>query len=239
MTASLLTILGGDKNDIIIGSDGDDRIDGGIWHDTIDGGKGDDTLVASAGSDDMSGGKGNDTVELRGNLGADDTLDGGANFDTLRNVDNTSAIRLHGINDGVYVSNFEQIVGKNNIGGTTNKIEGVGQSNTFNFTNIVFDKIKFVSTLNGDDTVTTSTKGNNGILYDGGNGSGDTIVVAFTASQFAALSAQEKQDLFDYLDAPTARSSTRPGSTSRRRTSRAVRSRSTGSCWMPSAFWPT
>src|SRR5438105_11594212 len=64
-------IDGTPKNDVIIGSDGDD---------TINGKGGDDVICGEGGNDSISGGPGNDT--LRGN-GGDDDVDGGPGNDVV------------------------------------------------------------------------------------------------------------------------------------------------------------
>src|SRR2546423_9041175 len=65
-------IDGTGKDDVIIGSDGDD---------TINGKGGDDVICGKLGNDSISGGPGNDTI--RGD-GGDDDLDGGPGHDAVR-----------------------------------------------------------------------------------------------------------------------------------------------------------
>ena len=68
-----LEFSGSGADDTIIGSDRDDRIDGERGADTIRAGNGDDVVVIGSTSD----------------IGAGETVDGGAGFDTLRTVFNT------------------------------------------------------------------------------------------------------------------------------------------------------
>lgn len=84
-----LTILGGDSNETIYGSNfgdtikgggGDDIIYGGTGNDTIYGGDGNDILVGGAGNDILYGGAGNDTIN--GGDG-DDLIFGGAGNDIM------------------------------------------------------------------------------------------------------------------------------------------------------------
>jgi Ca2+-binding RTX toxin-like protein len=93
--SNLENVIGGDGNDIIIGSSGagsnitadnlldgalgDDSIDGGTGNDTLIGGGGNDTLIGGAGNDSLNGGVGNDT--LSDGVGAN-TLSGGDGNDT-------------------------------------------------------------------------------------------------------------------------------------------------------------
>ena len=106
------TILGGDgdellvgtlEEDFLIGAGGNDELHGGNKEDGLHGGAGDDELYAGAGDDNVIGGDGNDWLDggsgvdnLQGGAG-DDTIvydaeddfsnvDGGAGIDTLRVV---------------------------------------------------------------------------------------------------------------------------------------------------------
>jgi Ca2+-binding RTX toxin-like protein len=100
-------IDGTGKNDVIIGSDGDDTINGKggddvicgkLGNDSISGGPGDDTIRGDGGDDDLDGGPGNDVVSgdtrndtVAGGTGKDvlvggdddeiDKIDGGSGFD--------------------------------------------------------------------------------------------------------------------------------------------------------------
>jgi Ca2+-binding RTX toxin-like protein len=62
------------QDDILVGTDGNDRIGGDAGHDLVIGGGGDDTLSGDDGNDKLYGGKGNDT--LWGGKG-NDVLSGG------------------------------------------------------------------------------------------------------------------------------------------------------------------
>jgi Ca2+-binding RTX toxin-like protein len=69
LTANLFqfSILGGDGNDAITGSNGDDTVDGGVGDDILSGEDGDDTLAGGDGFDIIIGGAGDDTF-LNGEL---------------------------------------------------------------------------------------------------------------------------------------------------------------------------
>lgn len=108
-SASVITIAGGDGNDIVIGSSAADSIDGGPGADNLSGGDGNDTLTAGAasetdadtldggngndslngggGNDSMAGGEGNDVLDGNDSIAAldgNDSIDGGAGNDTIR-----------------------------------------------------------------------------------------------------------------------------------------------------------
>jgi len=73
-----LTGLGG--NDVLNGGNGNDVLNGGAGNDALDGGNGSDIMTAGAGNDSLSGGNDNDVMDG----GADnDTLSGGNGNDTM------------------------------------------------------------------------------------------------------------------------------------------------------------
>ena len=84
-----LLLDGGDGNDTVRGTLGDDTITGGIGNDNLKGSNGNDTISADDGDDFVDGEAGNDSIDggngadlLRGGVG-NDTLLGGNDFDTL------------------------------------------------------------------------------------------------------------------------------------------------------------
>ena len=82
---------GGHGNDTLSGAAGADTLEGGDGNDSLLGGNGADILNGGAGNDVLSGGNGNDVINGGANndiincaFGDDfDTIDGGADFDTL------------------------------------------------------------------------------------------------------------------------------------------------------------
>jgi Ca2+-binding RTX toxin-like protein len=95
--ASASTIWGGTGNDtvhssgVVLGEDGNDRLNGGLGGDTLSGGAGADTLNGGAGADSLEGGAGNDVLlasmldyadTLPGGMRAIDRMAGGAGNDT-------------------------------------------------------------------------------------------------------------------------------------------------------------
>jgi len=85
----VVTINGGDGNDVMTGGSGADTLNGGNGNDTENGGAGNDKCDGGAGDDKIDGGTGND-VETGGSgndtelgSGGDDNLDGGDGNDTI------------------------------------------------------------------------------------------------------------------------------------------------------------
>jgi Ca2+-binding RTX toxin-like protein len=79
-TKTIVTINGGNANDILTGGDGADLINGGDDADTISGGPGNDRLTGDRGGDNDSGQAGDD-VMIWNNGDGTDTNDGGPGFD--------------------------------------------------------------------------------------------------------------------------------------------------------------
>src|SRR4051794_2637873 len=91
-------VLGGDGNDRLTGSGGDETLIGGAGNDRLDGGGANDTLEGDDGDDQLLGGDGNDTLAggagrdiLAGGWG-DDSLDGGAGADRLQGGDGADTL---------------------------------------------------------------------------------------------------------------------------------------------------
>ena len=83
-------ILGHGGNDQLWGRGGDDTLRGNEANDTLAGGTGDDTLSGGAGADDLRGGGGNDVMIWSGDV----RVDGGLGLDTLRVVSNLDLTTL-------------------------------------------------------------------------------------------------------------------------------------------------
>jgi hypothetical protein len=75
-------LYGNANNDVLDGGDGDDLVDGDVGNDSLTAGAGNDTILASTGNDTVAGGAGNDAVYVT-TLNDDDSIDGGADTDTL------------------------------------------------------------------------------------------------------------------------------------------------------------
>ena len=93
-------ITGNDGANVVDGRSGNDTVDGGAGNDSVVGGDGNDTVSGQAGIDTLQGGNGNDILVWD----ADDSLDGGANRDTLLHAA-TGAIDV----DTAKLSNIEVV----------------------------------------------------------------------------------------------------------------------------------
>ncbi len=79
------------RDDIILGTDGDDAAAGGAGNDQVLGGPGDDALAGDAGNDFLDGGAGDDS--LTGGDG-NDIIDGGPGVDTIDGGDGNDKINI-------------------------------------------------------------------------------------------------------------------------------------------------
>ena len=108
------TVNGGDGNDTLAGTEGDDIVNGGDGDDTIDGlggddvlngGDGDDTIDGGDGDNSLDGGNGNDTMTAGGGNNTmtggdgDDTIDGGDGNDSLCGGNGDDVMDAGGGND--------------------------------------------------------------------------------------------------------------------------------------------
>ncbi|PWR17533.1 S8 family serine peptidase [Zavarzinia aquatilis] len=105
---SIENAIGGEKSDILYGSNSDNDLQGARGNDTLYGFRGDDHLSGGQGDDVLNGGDGADT--LMGDDGADrldggsgnDLLDGGAGNDVLRGGDGDDTIIGGAGSDSLY-----------------------------------------------------------------------------------------------------------------------------------------
>ena len=65
------------------GGDGDDELDGSDGNDTITGGAGDDTLFAGIGTNSLNGGDGDDIIFTENDTSSRNTIEGGSGNDTI------------------------------------------------------------------------------------------------------------------------------------------------------------
>ncbi|MFO1200867.1 MAG: tandem-95 repeat protein [Burkholderiaceae bacterium] len=108
-------INGDTADNTITGTSGADSINGSTGNDVLSGALGDDTLVGGAGTDTVNGGAGNDLIKVGGTELTGDTIDGGADIDTLLF---TSAVTL-GVG-GALIANVENL----NMGGFALTVQG-------------------------------------------------------------------------------------------------------------------
>jgi VCBS repeat-containing protein len=192
------TLNGGDGSDNISGGNGDDILTGGRGNDMLDGGDGNDTLDGGVGNNQLSGGNGNDT--LRAGDG-NNLLDGGNGDDTLITGNGNNTLNGGNGNDTITAGNGNNTVtGGNgnetiNLGNGNNSIIGGNGSNT-------------VTLGNGNDTVTvgdgtnkiTLGNGDDTVVVGNGNiiislGSGNDTITLGTGRDTLAFGAQIGRDV--------------------------------------------
>ena len=86
-----LVLVGGDRDDVLVGSGGNDLLIGGDGDDMLTGGAGNDTLEGGNGGDQLKGGSGNDTFNIVGDKFTERILDWNSADDTLNVSAGTSA----------------------------------------------------------------------------------------------------------------------------------------------------
>jgi Ca2+-binding RTX toxin-like protein len=198
LVSNIENVIGGDGNDIIIGSSGvtgsanlgannvldgalgDDSINGGAGNDTLIGAAGNDTLIGAAGNDSLDGGVGNDLLSDGSGL---NTLSGGDGNDTY--IVSTGDTVNELVNQGIDVvqtalasytltSNVENLAftgaGVATFVGTGNALNNIITGGANNDT---------LSGGLGDDTLIGGL-GND--TLDGGAGVNDTVSYASSAS---------------------------------------------------------
>ncbi|MEH2128217.1 Ig-like domain-containing protein [Nostoc sp.] len=157
----------------IVGGNGADSLVGTIGNDIINGGNGNDTIYGGAGNDSLNGENGNDI------LYGDGLMDGGAGNDTLNGGNGDDTLYGGGGSDRLYGGNGNDII----FGGLGSDILTGGSGNdTFAF-----------AALEGTDTITDFTKGNDliglygGLTYGQLSFSGNNIKVTSTNEILATL----------------------------------------------------
>ena len=100
------TLIGLAGNDILNGLGGNDFLDGGAGADLISAGAGNDTIFGDAGNDLLSGEGGSDLFLYAIGDGAD-SVDGGADVDTLSIIGTAGNDTLNVTSDGAVLTSFE------------------------------------------------------------------------------------------------------------------------------------
>ncbi len=116
-------LTGGEGNDILLGTTGDDALFGGDGNDILYGGDGNDTLDGGAGHNELYGGAGNDILVFN----ADNTvMDGGEGVDFLVGLSGKEDLdSLDGLL-GTTITNVEAIVVGDDTAGIVNSLTSVG-----------------------------------------------------------------------------------------------------------------
>ena len=94
------TLTGTTGDDIINAGNGNDRVDGGDGNDTISGGTGNDVLIGGRGNNTIDGGDGNDTITV---ADGNNTVKGGTGNDTITAGNGNNVIDGGDGNDTIHV----------------------------------------------------------------------------------------------------------------------------------------
>jgi Ca2+-binding RTX toxin-like protein len=120
--ADIENAIGGNGDNVLVGSTAGNDLAGGPGNDVIDGGSGDDTLSGGLGNDRETGGAGNDFVF--GDDGDDVILEGAGN-DVVTGGDDVDLLDYSGVTGGVTVTL-----------GTTSQTGGAGTDQVTDFENL-------------------------------------------------------------------------------------------------------
>ena len=143
-------INGGNGNDNLTGTTGDDVINAGDGNDRVDGGDGNDTINGGTGNDVLIGGRGNNTI------------DGGDGNDTITAADGNNTLKGGTGNDTITAGNGNNVID----GGDGNDTIHVGAGNNALTGGSGNDTFVFAANF-GKDVVTDFTHGDT-IEFDGG-----------------------------------------------------------------------
>ena len=160
-----LTVNANGGADTVVGSALGDVLNGGDGNDSLSGGAGDDTIAgdtsASFNQDVMLGQGGNDVFLLTASQGQGDIFDGGADTDTLRNIQGQTT-SFSNVGDANFIS-IEVLDGS---GGSFN---GDGGDNLLDFSAIATAvNVSAINGAIGNDTI-VSVAGS-AVFIDGGSG---------------------------------------------------------------------
>jgi len=168
------SLTGGAAADVITGGTGNDTIGGAAGNDSIGGGDGDDSITSGAGNDTVDAGGGNDTIIYAGDLATGDSIDGGADTDTL-SVTNASVTTLRGYS----------ISAVNTLNGRISNVERVSVSDSFNqgaaFDMSRLDSISYITLVDGitgDEEISGLANGSTVVLNADHNNDADILTLS-------------------------------------------------------------
>ena len=205
-------LIGSSSADTINGNEGKDVLIGNGGADTLNGGAGADLLVGGAGADDINGDAGNDLIYLaNGEFGSGETIDGGADTDTIVLTDATTIDFSTGTLTAV-----EELVGSSgndtvtttatqwasfssiDLGGGTNVLNVVASGSISALGAVALSNVTTgnLTGTSGTDTVTLTGAQLDAILVGSGTvnlagGSGDTINLTSTSADLNTLGATD------------------------------------------------
>jgi len=143
-------IMGTDGRDKLKGNNGPNVIDGLVGNDKLKGKKGDDILVGGAGDDKMDGDKGDDVFLISGANSGVDEFEGGKGFDTIRGAIGDDVIGMDEFEDD---NSIELIDG----GLGVNFIQGTADDDELDFSRTTLTNIDLIDGGAGDDEIEGST----------------------------------------------------------------------------------
>lgn len=146
---------------LIVGGDGNDRLEGGAGHDTLIGGDGDDFLDGRAGSDTLAAGGGNDTLD--GGTGTDVMI--GGQGDDLYIVDNAGDLVVESADASGGIDTVQTTLGSYELGAGVENLLGAGASD---FAGTGNDQDNLIASAAGNDELAGGA-GNDTLLSGGGN----------------------------------------------------------------------
>lgn len=143
---NIANVDGGDGNDTIIGTAGNDTLSGGDGDDNINGGVGNDTLSGGKGVDILNGGIGDDSFIISG---GPDIYKGGSGYDVLYANQNGTNLQL----DQGLLSGIEEISANGFIAMTISAANAAGSRIDLRRIFITDDDIASINGGNGADTI--------------------------------------------------------------------------------------
>jgi len=204
---SIESVIGGDGDDTLTGSNAANSLNGGSGNDVVNGGAGRDTILGDGGDDTLSGNAGLDTIfgsrgddEIYGN-GGGDTLYGEQNNDILFGQNGQDTLYGGGSADELNGGNGRDIL----IGGRgRDELKGGSNPDTF-----VFDSgdgadtiLDFESGLDAIDLTATGLGFGDLTITD--NGQGDAVVSYGGGDEITVLNLAGQLDATDFVFAASA-----------------------------------
>jgi Ca2+-binding RTX toxin-like protein len=142
--------LGDDNSgiDTLAGTTGDDVYSGGLSNDSLTTGNGNDIVSGDEGDDAINTGGGDDIIRYSGVNTGFDTVNGGANADTIMAMANGTVI-------GLSTVTAVETITANGFTGVT--IKGTAAANNFNFGAVTLTGITAIDGGDGNDTIVGSS----------------------------------------------------------------------------------